>query len=81
MKNIKNVKMNPFVYYLVAILYLEFIMKVVVAGHLVNIGLLYLVVFTLPIVLLLTILTKAFKKGINKFILIVSTLIITIYIL
>ena len=79
MKNIKNVKMNPFVYYLVAILYLEFIMKVVVAGHLVNIGLLYLVVFTLPIVLLLTILTKAFKKGINKFILIVSTLIITIY--
>lgn len=75
----KKLKINPFVYYIIAILYLELITKYVMAGHLFNIGLIYLLVFTLPIVFLFTILSKAFNYKINKIILIVSMLIVTIY--
>jgi len=75
----KSFKINTFVFYLIMILYMELLTKVVITKHFFNSGLLYLIIFTLPIVLLLTILTRLFKKGVNKFILIFSSLIITIY--
>jgi len=75
----KNLKLNPFIYFLLSILYLEILSKIVIAKQIFNIGLLYMIIFTIPIILLLMILTKAFKEKTNKIILFILMGIITIY--
>ncbi len=75
----KKIKIHPFIYFIISIIYLELLSKIVIAKHLFNIGLLYMIIFTLPIILLLTILTKAFYEKINKIILFVIMGITTIY--
>lgn len=76
---LKKLKIHPIIFYSIAIIYLELIIKYVIAGHLFNIGLLYLFIFTLPTVILLTFLSKLGNNLINKIITIILTLIITIY--
>ena len=75
----KKIKIHPFIYLFISILFLEILSKIVIAKHLLNIGLLYMIIFTLPIILLLTILTKSFSEKINKIILFIIMGIITIY--
>lgn len=75
----KKLKINPFIFFMFTILYFEIIAKVIIAKHIFNIGLLYMLIFTIPIALLLTILTKAFNKIINKIVLFIMTIILTIY--
>ena len=74
----KNIKINPLIFYFISIIYLEILLKLVICKHVFNIGLLYLLVFTTPIVLLLTLLTKNFNSKINKVILFLSTIILII---
>lgn len=75
----KNLKIHPLIYLLSSILYLEIISKIVIAKQLFNVGLLYMLIFTLPIIILLTILTKSFTPKVNKIILFIIMGIITIY--
>ncbi len=75
----KKIKIHPFIYLFISILFLEILSKIVIAKHLLNIGLLYMIIFTLPIILLLTILTKSFSEKINKIILFIIMGIITVY--
>lgn len=75
----KKLKINPFIFFIFTILYFEIIAKAIIAKHIFNIGLLYMLIFTIPIALLLTILTKAFNKIVNKVVLFIMTIILTIY--
>ncbi|HAB66063.1 MAG TPA: hypothetical protein DCE23_01715 [Firmicutes bacterium] len=75
----KNIKIHPFIYFLISILYLEIITKIVISKQILNIGLIYTIIFSIPLIILLTILTKIFNKTINKVLLYLLTLILTIY--
>ena len=74
----KNIKIHPSIFYIITILYLEILLKVIMTHQLFNLGLLYLCLFTIPIIILLTVLTKSFSPKANKIISIISILIITI---
>lgn len=58
---------------------MELIAKMVIAKHILNNGLIYMLIFTLPIALLFTLMTKSFKFKINKIIMFILTAICTIY--
>ena len=75
----KNLKIHPFIYFIISITYLEIIMKYIVTGKILNTGLIYTLIFTIPIILLLTILTKSFNQIVNKILTIISMLLITVY--
>lgn len=75
----KKLKINPLLFYLITIIYLELLIKMVMCNHIFNIGILYLLIFTTPIILLLTLLTKSFSSKTNKVILYISTIILIIY--
>ena len=75
----KNVKIHPSILYTIIILYLEILLKVIMTHQVFNLGTLYLIIFTAPIVLLLTTITKLFKPKANKIISIILMLIITIF--
>lgn len=75
----KKISIHPILYYLITIIYLELISKVIITNQLINKGLIYTLIFTIPIILLLTILTKSFKNIINKVILFLSTIILVVY--
>lgn len=80
MKKIKRkISISPIVFYTITLLFLEIVGKIVLCNQYFNIGLLYMVIFTLPITLLLTILTKMFNRVINKILLFIITFIITVY--
>lgn len=74
----KNKQIHPSIFYTIIILYLEVLLKLVMTKQLFNLGLLYLVIFTIPIILLLTILTKSFNPKVNRILSIIMVLIITI---
>ena len=69
---------HPSIFYTVIIMYLEILLKVVMTKQVFNLGTLYLVIFTIPIILLLTVLTKSFKPKVNRILSILLMLIITI---
>lgn len=75
----KKLNIHPFIYFLISTLYLEILIKLVIAKHILNVGLLYLLIFTIPFILLFTILTKAFSPKINKIVGFIIALILTIY--
>lgn len=75
----KNIKIHPFIYYLISILYLEIMTKVIITKHFINEGLIYTIIFTIPIVLILTVLSKTFNKTVNKILLFLISIITTIY--
>ena len=72
-------KISPAIYYFILIIYLEIILKYVICHQVFNIGLLFLVLNTIPIVILLTLLTKLFNKTVNSIIMSTFSLLITIY--
>ncbi|MGN1371280.1 MAG: LTA synthase family protein [Candidatus Coprovivens sp.] len=75
----KKTKIHPSIIYTFTIFYLEILTKVIMTKHLLNTGLIYMIVFTIPIIILITILTKSFNEKINKIISIIIMLIITIF--
>ncbi len=75
----KNIKIHPFIYLFLSILYFEIITKIVIANHFFNIGIIYLIIFSIPFSLLFTILTKSFPLKVNRFICLFISLIMTIY--
>ena len=75
----KKLKIHPSIIYTFIIFYLEILTKAIMTKHLLNNGLIYMIVFTIPIVILITILTKIFNEKINKTISIIIMLIITIF--
>ncbi len=72
-------KINTMTYFYLQILFLEVVSKIIITGSFLNIGLLYLVVFTIPFSLILFLITRLFKEKINKVITIVLSLVVTIY--
>lgn len=74
----KNIKIHPSIFYLVSILYLEIIIKFVMTNNFFDIGLLYMSIFTIPIIILLTLITKSFSDKSNKIISIATFSVITI---
>lgn len=77
--SLKKLKINPIIFYSIALIYLELIIKYIIVGHIFDIGLLYLFIFTLPTVILLTFLSKIANNIINKIIMFLLTITITIY--
>lgn len=75
----KKLKIHPFIYFFFTILYLEIISKIVITNHLFNLGLIYVLVYSLPFCLFFTLLSKSFFYKMNKIISIIITLVITIY--
>lgn len=75
----KNIKIHPTIYYLISILFLEIIIKLVINKQLFNDGLVFLLIFTIPTIILLTFFSKVFKEKTNKIISIILMLIISIY--
>ncbi len=72
-------KINTIIYFYLQILFLEVVSKIVMAGSFLNLGLLYLIVFTIPFALILFFITRLFKEKINKILTIILSLLITIY--
>ena len=75
----KKIKINPFLFFLFILIYLELLIKIIMCKNIWSINLLYTFIFLIPIILLLTILTKAFRPLINKIILFITTILLTIY--
>ena len=75
----KKLKIHPFIYFFFTILYLEIISKIVITNHLFNLGLIYVLIYSLPFCLFFTLLSKSFFSKMNKIISIIITLVITIY--
>ena len=75
----KKIRINPLIYFFILIIYLELIIKYTMTKHIFNSGLIYTIIFTIPIILLLTILTKSFPKIVNRVITIITMIITTIY--
>lgn len=75
----KKLKIHPFIYFFFTILYLEIISKIVITNHLFNLGLIYVLIYSLPFCLFFTLLSKSFFNKMNKIISIIITLVITIY--
>jgi phosphoglycerol transferase MdoB-like AlkP superfamily enzyme len=76
---LKKFTINPAVYYLISLIYLEIIMKVIICKQILNTGLIYTTIFLVPFILLFTILTKAFNEKINRIIMTILLAVITIY--
>ena len=75
----KKLKIHPFIYFFFTILYLEIISKIVITNHLFNLGLIYVLIYSLPFCLFFTLISKSFFYKMNKIISIIITLVITIY--
>lgn len=72
-------KIGPFVFIFLSILFLEIITKKIMVGHIFNIGLLYMIIFTIPFALLFTLLTKMFNKTVNKVLLFITIGFLVVY--
>ena len=75
----KNKKISPFIYIFISILYLELVMKYVLLKNIFDIGLVYLVIFILPICLLLSFIVRLFGRNVNKFFMYLLMIIIIVY--
>lgn len=75
----KNLKIHPAIIYIITIIYLEILSKVLITNHIINNGLIYMIIFSIPFILLLTIMTKSFNKTVNRVISIITMLFITFF--
>jgi len=72
-------KINPFIIIFITVIYLELIMKYVVVKHVFDIGLLFLIIFSLPICILLSLLVKLFGNKFNKFMMYLLVIVMVVY--
>ena len=75
----KRINIKPSLFYTITILYLEILAKVIITDHTLNNGLIYLLIFTLPFILFITLLTKIFPRILNKINSFIIMGIITVY--
>ena len=75
----KNKKFSPFLVFSIFLIYYELIIKYIMLKRVVDIGLVYLVIFLLPICLLFTLLTKCFNKTVNKIIMYLLVIVLSIF--
>lgn len=78
-EKIKNFKIHPIIFYTFLILFLEIISRIFITKSPFGVGVLYTLIFSIPIVILLTTITKLFPPKVQRFILIFITLLITVY--
>jgi hypothetical protein len=71
-------QIHPCIFYTTIIMYLEILLKLVMTKQLFNLGTLYLVIFTIPLIVLLTTITKSFNPKVNRVLSILLMLIISI---
>ena len=76
---IKNLKIQPVVFLIIITLYLELLFKHILVKNIFNIGLIYTLIYSIPIFILFTILTKSFKEIINKIFFYLTTIILVVY--
>ena len=74
----KELKIHPSIIYMIILLYLEVFTKLIMAHQVFNLGSVYMVLFSIPIVILLSLVTKAFEPKTNKTISIILVLVITL---
>lgn len=74
----KELKIHPSIIYMIILLYLEVFTKLIMAHQVFNLGSVYMVLFSIPIVILLSLVTKVFEPKINKTISIILVLVITL---
>jgi hypothetical protein len=72
-------QIHPCIFYTTIIMYLEILLKLVMTKQLFNLGTLYLIIFTIPIIILLTVLTKSFNPKVNRILSIILMFIITLF--
>ena len=77
--HMKNLKIHPAIIYIITIIYLEILSKAIITKHIINTGLIYTLIFSIPFILLITILTKSFNKTVNRTISIITMLFITFF--
>ncbi len=75
----KNKKISPFVVFSIFLIYYELVIKYIMLKKVLDIGLIYLIIFLLPICLLFTILTKSFNKTVNKIIMYLIVIILSVF--
>ena len=78
-EKLKNLKINPIIFFTFTVIYLETLSRLFITNGPLNIGILYTIIFSIPIIILLTLLSKLFGPKLNKFIMIIMTLTITVY--
>ena len=76
---IKNLKIQPVLFLIVTIIYLELIIKQVIVKDLFNIGLIYMLIFNIPLFFSLAFITKAFNERVNKILTILTTIVLIVY--
>lgn len=74
----KEFKFHPSIFYTVILLYLELFTKLIMTHQIFNLGFLYMIIFTVPIILLINFLTKIFEPKVNKVLSIIIILTITL---
>lgn len=74
----KELKIHPSIIYMIILLYLEVFTKLIMAHQVFNLGSVYMVLFSIPIVIFLSLVTKVFEPKINKIISIILVLVITL---
>lgn len=72
-------KINKLFFYTFLVLYLEFAFKISVYNHIWGINLIYTILFSIPIIFILTLISSLFKEKINKIITFTLTSILCIY--
>lgn len=72
-------KINPFIIFSIILIYFELVIKYVMLKKIIDFGFIYLLIFLLPVCLLLTLLTKSFGKKINKVMMYLVIIFLTIF--
>ena len=78
-EKLNNLIINPFIFYTFLVIYLELINKIFILKNFINVGLIYTTIFIIPIILILTTLTKMFNNKLNKIIMFTITTLIVVY--
>ena len=75
----KELKIQPVLFLGITIIYLELIIKYAIVKDVFNIGLIYMLIFNIPLFFLITLITKAFNEKVNKLLTFLLTIILVIY--
>ena len=78
-KKLSKININPVIFFAFSILYLELMARFFITKQVLGIGIIYVMFFSLPFVLLCTLLTKIFPKTLNKIIAFLLIIIFTVY--
>ena len=78
-EKLKKLSIHPIIYFTFLILYFETLSRIFITNSPFNIGVLYTIIFSIPIILLFTLLTKLFGSKLNKVIMFIITILVTIY--